>query len=216
MKILLVEDNIEISNNIKKLLKTYNDNFSIKQVFTIKEAKENLVKNKYNLILLDLMLPDGDGINFSKKIKQHFDIPIIIMTAKWEDDDKINWLESWADDYIVKPFKVKELYLRIQRTIKINNISNKTKIWDIEIDFEAKKVYKNWQEIHLKLKEFQILEYLYDIKTWSRLDIIEEIWWNDNTFSADNKLDVNISSIRKKLWKDIIETIKWFGYSIKK
>jgi len=215
MKILLVEDNEEISNNIKRLLKTYDDTFSIKQVFTIKDAKNILVKNKYNLILLDLMLPDGDGINLAKKIKKLLEIPIIMMTAKWEDDDKINWLEAGADDYIVKPFKVKELYLRITNIIKKDNISDKIKIWNIEIDFESKKVYKDWQEIHLKLKEFQILEYLYNVKTASRLDIIEEIWWDENTFSADNKLDVNISSIRKKLWKNIIETIKWFGYSIK-
>ncbi len=208
MKILLIEDTKEISDNIKKLLRVYDKNFFIYQAFDLNTAKKLTNTNDFDLILLDLMLPDGNWLDFCKKIKKESNIPIIIMTAKWEDDDKILGLETWADDYIVKPFKVKELYLRIQKITKRTNLN---KNW---LDFINKKVYKNWKEIKLKLKEYQILEYLYKNKNASRTDIIENIWWEDDLFSADNKLDVNISNIRKKLGKNIIETIKWYGYRI--
>jgi len=214
MNILILEDTKEISDNIKKLLEVYDNDFFVYQAFNLKQANTFLCKKTFDLILLDLMLPDGDGFDFCKKIREKSNIPIIIMTAKWDDDDKILWLELWADDYIVKPFKVKELYLRIKSLIKRVYLSDKVKIGNIEIDFENKKVYKDWKEVKLKLKEFQILEYLYDVKTASRTDIIEEIWGDDGIFTADNKLDVNISNLRRKLDKKIIETIKWYGYRI--
>lgn len=213
MKILLIEDTKDLSNNIKKLLEMYDKTFLIKQAFSIQQADKFLNEQNFEFILLDLMLPDGNGFDFCKKFKENNNLPVIIMTAKWEDNDKILWLELWADDYIVKPFKVKELYLRIKSVEKRYYLPEKIRIKDVEIDFENKVVYKNWIEVHLKLKEFQILEYIHEMETASRSNIVEEIWWDD-LFSSDGKLDVYISNIRKKLWKYVIKTIKWYGYSI--
>jgi len=216
MKILLVEDNIEISDNIYKILKIKNPDFEIIQVFDGEEAIKKILTEKFDFILLDLMLPKIDGITLCKRIRLSYDYPIIMMTAKWADDDKILGLESGADDYIVKPFKIEELYLRILWLSKRLNIKHSEKIWDIEINFYDKQIFKNWKNIELKLKEFQILELIYNKDIISRTDIIIEIWWEENIFFNGNKLDVNIYNLRKKLWKKLIKTIKWFGYSINK
>lgn len=215
MKILLVEDNKEISENISKILKIKNPDFHIIQVFDGEEAIKKFLLEDFDLILLDLMLPKIDWITLCKRIRLKSEIPIIMMTAKSADDDKILWLESWADDYIAKPFKVEELYLRILNISKRFNIKNIWKLWNIEIDFDNKIVKKDDKIINLKLKEFQILETIFKKKTISRTDLLEQIWWSWNLFWDDNKLDVYIYSLRKLLWKDIVKTIKWFWYSIK-
>jgi len=106
------------------------------------------------------MLPKIDWITLCKRIRQTSNIAIIMMTTKWEDDDKILGLESWADDYIVKPFKVEELYLRICSITKRCNIKTIAKLWDLEINFSDKILKKSWEEVKLKLKEFQVLEFI--------------------------------------------------------
>jgi len=216
MDILLIEDNKEISDNIKKILKLKNPEFDIIQVFDGEEAIKKFLLEKFDFILLDLMLPKIDGITLCKRIRQTSEIPIIMMTAKGEDDDKILGLESWADDYIVKPFKIEELYLRIIKLTKRLHIKTLEKLWDLEINFSDKIIKKSWENIVLKLKEFQIFETIFNKETISRTDLICEIWWECDVFSDDNKLDVYIYAIRKKLWKNIIKTIKWFWYSINK
>jgi DNA-binding response OmpR family regulator len=166
--------------------------------------------------LLDLMLPKIDWITLCKRFRQTSQIPIIMMTAKWADDDKILGLESGADDYIVKPFKIEELYLRILNLSKRLNIKKIEKIWNFEINFSDKIIKKDSKIVELKLKEFQIFEFIFHKETVSRTQILEEIWWEEDLFSDDNKLDVNIYSLRKKLDKNLIKTIKWFWYSINK
>jgi len=216
MDILLVEDNKEISDNIKKILKFKNPEFQITQVFDGEEAIKKFLLEKFDLILLDLMLPKIDGMTLCKRIRQTSEIPIIMMTAKGDDDDKILGLESWADDYIVKPFKIEELYLRIIKLTKRLHIKTLEKLWDLDINFSDKVIKKSWENIVLKLKEFQIFETIFNKETVSRTDLMSEIWWEWDVFSDDNKLDVYIYALRKKLWKNIIKTIKWFWYSINK
>ncbi len=214
MKILLIEDNKEISDNISKILRIKDRDYKITQVFDGEEAIKRFLLESFDFILLDLMLPKIDGITLCERIRLKSKIPIIIMTARWQDDDKILGLEKGADDYIVKPFKIEELFLRIQNILKKIHINQIEKFWDVEINFLDKTIKKSWKSINLKLKEFQILEIIYRRKTISRADIITNIWWEWDLFSDDNKLDVYIYSLRKKLWKHIIKTIKWFGYSI--
>lgn len=213
MKILLIEDNKEISENIKNILEL--DSYEIFQSFNWIQWLKIALEKDFDLIILDLMLPELDGISICKKIREKKQTPIIMITWKWEDDDKILWLESWADDYIVKPFKIKELEIRIKSIFKRLWVNDIVKIDNIEIDLKWKTVKKDSKEVNLKLKEFQILEFIIKNKTVSRTELIEYIWWWDALFLPDNNLDVYISSIRKKLSKDIIKTIKWYWYSIK-
>ncbi len=216
MKILLVEDNKTIAKNIKKYLELEGYEILIAEnwLYGLEVAK----KNNFDLMLLDLMLPWMDGIEICKHIKKEKNVPIIMTTAKWQLDDKLEWFDVGADDYLVKPFDLEELLARIKVLTKRFWNNDLFEIWDLKIDLEAKKVLKNNKEIKLTIKEFNILEMLLN-NIWiaiSRTEIIEEIWWWDSLFEWDWKLDVYISGIRKKLGKDLIETVKGFGYKIEK
>lgn len=212
MKILLIEDNKDISDNIANILTL--DWFIITQVFDGIIGLKKALSDEFDFIVLDINLPSFDGISLCKKVREKSNIPIIMITAKWDDDDKILWLESWADDYIVKPFKIKELEIRIQSILKRLWKNDTIIIGNIEVNLKLKTVKKDGKIVSLKLKEFQVLEYILKHKTVSRTDIIDYIWGSDDVFFWDNNLDVYISSIRKKLTKDIITTIKWYWYSI--
>lgn len=216
MKILIVEDNKTIANNIKKYLELewYEIFLAENWLYWLEVAK----KNDFDLIILDWMLPGMEWIDICRNIKEEKNIPIIMTTAKWQLEDKLEWFDMWADDYLVKPFDLEELVARINVLIKRKLWENVFKKWNLKIDFEAKKIIKGKKEIKLTIKEYNILEILLNNIgiAISRTDIIQEIWWWDSLFEWDWKLDVYISGIRRKLWKSFIETIKWFWYKIEK
>lgn len=215
LKILLVEDNKTISNNIKKFLEL--DWHSVMVAENGLYAMEVIKNNIYDIVLLDLMLPWMDGIAICKNLKSLQPwTPVIMTTAKWQLDDKLEWFDSGADDYLVKPFDIQELVARIWAVLKRTPKREILEIWEIILDREQKKVTKSWEELKFTLKEFLILEMLLlNIGlSISRTDIIENIWWWENIFEEDSKLDVYISNLRKKLGKDLIETVKWYGYRI--
>jgi len=215
MKILVVEDNKTIGNNIKKYLEF--EHHDVMRAENGLYAFEILKHHEFDVIVLDLMLPWMDGITLCKNIRKiRPDVSIIMATAKWQLDDKLEWFSCGADDYLVKPFDLKELDARIQAITKRSGTKNIIEHKNIILDRDQKKVMKNSKEIKLTLKEFQILEYLLERKgrSVSRTEIIEEVRGNDQVFEEDAKLDVYISMLRKKLGKTLIETIKGFGYQI--
>jgi len=203
MKILLIEDNRDISLNIKKYLEL--DWFFVDCFYDWELWLDNAVNSKYDLILLDLMLPKIDWITISRKLQWKINTPIIIISAKEDIDTKLKWFNYWAIDYIVKPFDLRELDVRIKNIL-----------WkkDFSFNFDARVFIKKWEEIKLWKTELQIIKLLYDNKSRfvSRTQIIEYVWWEKYIFLNDNKLDVYISNIRNKLWKLSIETSKWFWY----
>lgn len=215
MKILLVEDNKTIGNNIKKYLELERN--EVVRAENGLYASEIMKHHQFDVIILDIMLPGMDGITLCKHIrKDHPTTPIIMTTAKGELDDKLEWFACGADDYIVKPFDLKELDARISAIVKRTPTRNILAHKNIRLDKDQKKIFRNNKEIKTTLKEFQIFEYLLE-SAWrsiSRTEIIEEVWGNDQIFEEDSKLDVYISTLRKKLGKTIIETIKGFGYQI--
>jgi DNA-binding response OmpR family regulator len=180
-------------------------------------ASEIMKHHQFDVIILDIMLPWMDGITLCKHIrKDHPTTPILMTTAKGELDDKLEWFACGADDYIVKPFDLKELDARILAIVKRTPTRNILEHKNIRLDKDQKKIFRNNKEIKTTLKEFQIFEYLLE-SAWrsiSRTEIIEEVWGNDQIFEEDSKLDVYISTLRKKLGKTTIETIKGFGYQI--
>jgi DNA-binding response OmpR family regulator len=215
MRILIVEDNKTIGNNIKKYLEL--EKHEVMRAENGLYAFEILKHHDFDVIVLDLMLPWMDGITLCKNVRKiKPTISIIMATAKGQLDDKLEWFSCGADDYLVKPFDLKELDARIQAITKRSGIANSIEHKSLRLEKDQKKVFKNNKEIKLTLKEFQILEYLLERKgrSISRTEIIEEIRGNDQIFEEDAKLDVYISMIRKKLGKTIIETIKGFGYQI--
>ena len=213
-KILLIEDNKEINDSIKKYLEL--DNFFVKSCFDWTDWIEYALTWKYDLILLDIMLPEIDGIRLAEKVVSKIKTPIIMITARDSIDDKLLWFDSWAVDYIVKPFDLRELEARIFSVLGRNNEDLTFTFEDISIDLKSRNFVKSWDSVKVTQKEFLILELLLKHK-WevvSRTDIIYYVWWESSLFDADSKLDVYISNLRNKFSKSIIETIKWFWYKI--
>lgn len=211
-KILLIEDNKEIRDNIKEYLEL--EGYDVDIAKDWEEWMDKALLKKYDLILLDLMLPKIDWITIARKIIRKLETPIIMITAKDSINDKLIWFENWAVDYIVKPFDLRELEARIKANLKINNNKVLIKYDDIEIDLSKREFKKWWSIVKITTKEYLIFEFLYNNKDKlvTRTDIIEHVWWWDSLFEADAKLDVYISNLRKKLDKNIIETIKWVWY----
>jgi len=213
-KILLIEDNVEISNSIKQYLEL--DDFRVTQFFRGDDGLDSALLGKYDLILQDIMLPGIDGFASARQITRKTNIPVIMITAKESIDDKLKGFDTGVVDYIVKPFDLRELQARIDTVFyRAWNTSNFT-IWNITIDLQGRNFTKSWEAVKLTQKEFLIVEQLLQNR-WmavSRTDIIENLWWWDELFQWDGKLDVYISNLRKKFDKSLIETIKWFGYKI--
>ena len=213
--ILLVEDNQTIGQNIQKYLEL--EGYSVLWVQNWAYANEVVKHQEFDLVLLDLMLPGTDGLVVAKTIKQHQEqTRILMMTAKGQLEDKLEGFEVWADDYLVKPFDLEELVARIEALLRRSVQKDVLSYGVLTLDNLQKKIFKGWEEIKLSLKEFQILELLIRNKgmALSRLDIIEEIWGWDAGFEEDGKLDVYLSTIRRKIWKETIETIKGYGYRL--
>jgi DNA-binding response OmpR family regulator len=216
MKILLLEDEKQIAENIKEYLKLKMW-WKVDIAWTIKEAEEKIEDNYYDILLFDVMLPDGESYELANEIKKTYDdLPIIFLTAKWELEDKLLGFDSGGDDYITKPFELDELIARIQTIAKRFGIWTLNIKW-VDLDLENRKVSKDWEEIKLNKTEFSILEYLVSNrwKIVERTDLIDYVW-GEELFDekVDRKLDVYIANIRKKLGKDFIETIKWVGYKV--
>ena len=213
--ILLVEDNQTIGQNIQKYLEL--EGYSVFWVQNWSYANEVVKHQEFDLVLLDLMLPGTDGLVVAKTIKQHQEqTRILMMTAKGQLEDKLEGFEVWADDYLVKPFDLEELVARIEALLRRSVQKDVVSYGVLTLDNLQKKIFKGWEEIKLSLKEFQILELLIRNKgmALSRLDIIEEIRGWDAGFEEDGKLDVYLSTIRRKIWKEMIETIKGYGYRL--
>ena len=213
--ILLVEDNQTIGQNIQKYLEL--EGYSVLWVQNWAYANEVVKHQEFDLVLLDLMLPGTDGLVIAKTIKEHQEqTRILMMTAKGQLEDKLEGFEVWADDYLVKPFDLEELVARIEALLRRSVQKDVVSYGVHTFDNLQKKIFKGWEEIKLSLKEFQILELLIRNKgiALSRLDIIEEVWGWDAGFEEDGKLDVYLSTIRRKIWKDMIETIKGYGYRL--
>ncbi len=224
-KILIIED----EQHIQELL-TFNLQQREYKVINLLEgtnAIETIEREKPDLILLDIMLPGKDGIEICKELKQKKDtsnIPIIMLTAKGEEFDKVLGLEMGADDYITKPFSVKELIARIRailrRASKTANSNTFLQIGDIIIDNEKYEVMKNNKRIELTLKEFELLKLLAENKgkVLTRNFLLDKIWGYE--YSGETRtVDVHIRHLRKKLEEDdkepkYIETIRGVGYRI--
>lgn len=221
-EILIVEDDKSINDILFHTLKS--EGYTPYSAFSLKDARDYLNINLPDLILLDLNLPDGDGFQLCKEINLNNSIPIIILTAKSDIVDKVLGLELGADDYITKPFHIKEvisriraIFRRIEKTTNGSN-SNFTNINEnIKINFKNRTVLKNNDLIQLKPKEYELLEFFVQNrnKVFSREQLIDNVW----EFSYDGDLrtvDIHIRRLRSKLdtkgTPSIIETVFSVGY----
>lgn len=210
MHILIVEDDKDISNNLKLFLEE--NSFFVTSAYSIKEIN---LSNKYDAIILDITLPDGNGVDYYDNNIKDKNIPTIFLTAKDDEETIVKVFNLGADDYLTKPFRSKELLARLKKII-LKNTNNIIKVKDISFDFDKMAVYKNDTEINLTNLELKILNLLFTNlnKVVSRDNIIDNIWqWTGNDVN-DNTVTVYLKRIREKLNSDIIITLKGIGYRI--
>lgn len=213
MKILLVEDNKSI---IKGLEYAFEQNgYSCEYCLSLDEAVRKAPFN-YDVAVLDIMLPDGNGFDLFKKIRRYSDLPVIFLTAVDDEDSIVNGLELGADDYITKPFSTRELIARIKRVANKNSKKNIITVSGVTLDLDKSAVFENGKQLELTALEYKLLSLLMQNagKVVTRELIFEKIWDVSGNFVNDNTLTVYIKRIRKKLDADIIKTVKGMGYQV--
>ena len=213
MKILLVEDNKSI---IKGLEFAFAQNgYSCEYCLSLDEAVRKAPFN-YDVAVLDIMLPDGNGFDLFKKIRRYSDLPVIFLTAVDDEDSVVNGLELGADDYITKPFSTRELIARIKRVANKNSKKNIITVSGVTLDLDKSAVFENGKQLELTALEYKLLSLLMQNagKVVTRELIFEKIWDVSGNFVNDNTLTVYIKRIRKKLDADIIKTVKGLGYQV--
>ena len=214
--ILIVEDNEAIIKGLKYLLEQ--ENFDVTVCKTAEDTMNVVGTKTFDLIILDITLPVGNGYELCEYIKKYTDIPIIFLTARDEEQDVVKGLDMGAEDYIIKPFRNRELLSRINNVLKrFNKENNKIIYENIEIDLDQKIVYVEGIDIELTALEFKILVLLFSNigKVVTREQILEKIWDVAGNFVNDNTLTVYIKRIRSKLGSaDCIKTIKGIGYQV--
>ncbi len=211
-KILLLEDNEAIIMGLVYALKQVP--FMVEVCHNKKELIKLNIKD-YDLLLLDIMLPDVNGLDLCKEIKKNYQIPIIFLTAKDEEEDIVLGFDLGCDDYVTKPFKTRELISRIKRLVGEEN--DVIKVQNVSLNLSLNKVYVADKEISLTALEYKILCLLFTHRHHiiTRDYILENIWDYDDKFVNDNTLTVYIKRLREKLGNDnIIKTVKGLGYRV--
>lgn len=219
-KILLVEDDLALAMGIEYSLKA--EGYIVDVAHEVKTSKTLIDENNYDLIILDVMLPDGNGFQLCEYIRQDNNTPVIFLTAQDEEVNIVMGLELGGDDYITKPFRIKELLSRIKAVLRRTKgvrdkgilISNNIKLSQIE-----NSVYSNDKEIQLTPSEFKLLVNLmkHPRQALTRLKILEDLWDVDGDFIDDNTLSVYIRRLREKIEEDssnpiYIKTVRGIGY----
>lgn len=218
MKILIIEDNQKLAENIKRVLQSLQYDCLISSSLT--DGIKSLRINTYDLVILDLNLPDGDGLEICKSIRaEKSNIPILILSARIGVNSIINGLNTGADDYLTKPFDMDELLARVRALLRRPEfiVDRIYKLGEIEINLSEYRVYKNKQDVALSHTEMKIIEYLLKEPghPQNATAIYDYVWNGDSEIIWSDTLKVHISRIRKKLGKDFIITTSGYGYSIR-
>ncbi len=213
MNLLIVDD----EEKIREVIKEYSEaeNYIVEEADNGKSALDKLIQNHYDLLILDIMMPEMDGYTLLKTLPKEKRIPTIILSARDEVYDKLQGFDLGIDDYVTKPFSPKELMARIKALAKRTKHSNIYQLNTLEINFAAHTVKINQQKINLTPKEFDILSYLIENKNIaiSREQLLSKIW-GYSYFGDDRTIDTHIKMLRSHLkqYKNHIETVRGIGY----
>ena len=223
IKILFVEDDLPLALGIEYTLKQ--EGFYVVHAKNLEEARANYKSLDFNIILLDVMLPDGSGYDFCREVRKESEIPIIFMTACDEEVNVVLGLDMGGDDYVTKPIRVKELISRINAVLRRKGITNTKsseeiiRSGNILIEPLKYKVYKNGANIDLTAIEYKLLLILIKNKgnAIERVTLLEKLWDVDGNFVDGNSLTVYIKRLREKIEDDIKnpqyrETVRGIGY----
>jgi DNA-binding response OmpR family regulator len=223
--ILIIEDDEDINNLLCKIVSK--SGYTPKPAYSGTEAMIYLDSQKWDLVLIDLMLPGLSGEEILKRLRKESNVPIIVISAKLETQTKINALRTGADDYITKPFDVEEVSARIDSCLRRSNdisgvsTTNQISHKDIVVDTDAKIVTVNGQVLKLTAREYEILLLMMSSpkKVFTKANLFESVW-NETFHGDDNTINVHLSNLRNKLSKAnpgevYIETVWGMGYKLK-
>ena len=220
MKILIIDDNQEILFGLEKLLTK--SNFKTYTASNLKEAKKALEQYEYDLIILDWMLPDGSGVDFLAQMRKEFyTTSVLLLSSKQDIEDKVEALDSGADDYLSKPFSNIELLARIRALLRRESSYKKSliEIKNLKVDLASYQVTVDNKPIELTKKEFELLELLVlnQHVVLTRYQINDHINHDFNSLKSSNLVDVHIKNLRKKLGlaSTLIETVRGVGFRIR-
>lgn len=215
--IFLLEDDKILSKGISIALEK--DGHHVTTAYGYVEALQKYTLKKYDLFLLDINLPDGNGMNFCQKIRQTSQLPVLFLTANDTEEDMLNGYDVGCDDYISKPFSIDVLRRKVSAILK-RTITETARIQykDLEVDMEKCLVLLNGKEVHLSATEYKLLCYLIQHKgtVVTKAMLLENLWDKDGNFIDDNTLRVNIKRLRQKLKDDnqeYIVTVFGIGYT---
>ena len=219
-RILLVEDDRSIVENLKEFLKK--EGFEVDVAMRQSEALDKTAQMAYDLLLLDISLPDGNGYAVCTAVKAHFDIPVIFLTASGDEFSVVTGFDLGADDYIAKPFRPRELISRIKNVLRrYHRLGNILEYGGITVDTVKGVVTRGGEELLLSALEYRLLLVFFNNKgiVLSRNKLLEEIWNIAGEFVNDNTLTVYIKRLREKIERDpqnpeIIKTVRGLGYRL--
>lgn len=223
MKLLLVEDDKTIALGLEYSLQQ--EGYTVVLCHDVASGKKALTQHTFELCIFDLTLPDGSGYELCKLARERWDIPVIILTACDEEVNIVMGLELGADDYITKPFRIRELTARIKTVLrryrKESSSRNVIELESLRINTLDAKIYKNGQEIILTALEYRLLLIFANNEgqVLTRSQLLEGIWDVAGDFVNDNTLTVYIKRLRDKLEDDpanpvIIKTVRGLGYKV--
>ncbi|MDE6738032.1 MAG: response regulator transcription factor [Lachnospiraceae bacterium] len=229
MKILMIEDDEGLNRGVSFALEQ--EGYAVVSARTLQDGKALFEKENPDAVILDLNLPDGDGLSFCKEIRQlpgdKAGTAVLMLTARDMETDEIMGLASGADDYMTKPFSVAVLKMRLQNILRrkeAGSDSNSAALadsgedtvtsGDVVLDRKTFRAFNSGQELDLSMTEFRLLQYFLENKNQALLkeQILQRVWDTDGNFVEENTLSVNISRLRKKLGGNYIRTIQGIGY----
>lgn len=214
MTILIVDDEVLIRNVIKEYL--LNEGYKVLEAKDGFDALRVISNNKVDLIVLDIMMPKMDGFTCLSKIRKTKNIPVIMLSARKEETDKLNSFDLGVDDYVTKPFSPKELVARVKAHLKRTTSNNENYTYkNLIVDYKGRKVTINGKEVNLTPKEYELLTYFIKNKgiALSREQLLNNVWDYDY-YGDDRTVDTHIKMLRKSLgdYRNLIKTIREVGY----
>ncbi|MCI9651344.1 response regulator transcription factor [uncultured Acetatifactor sp.] len=220
MEIMLVEDNEAIIMGLEYLLSQ--EGYQVVTARNMAQAEDFLARLDVGLVLLDIGLPDGDGFQLCRKVKREGQTPVIFLTAKEDETDVVKGLDMGADDYVVKPFRNRELVSRIRSVLRRSGKGTSVlRCGDIALNTETGKVTRGGSEIALTKLEYKILSNMMSCpgKLFTRDEILSDIWDISGNFVNDNTLSVTVKRLREKLGDSdgrLIKTVRGMGYRLER
>ena len=219
-RILMIDDDDRLAGMVSDYLG--GAGFRLTIAGTARDGEALLKRESFDAVILDLMLPDADGLDLCRRLRGQSDVPILMLTARAETEDRVGGLDSGADDYLVKPFERKELLARIRALLRRRppRGSASLEVGDLTLNPDTREVRRGGREIELTNREFELLEFLMRNQRLvvSRERLLDEVWGYD-PMAATNTIDVFISNLRRKLERGeeprLLHTKRGAGYVLK-